>query len=493
MITTKNYFERIAGLKKSELPETLQSAWEFVEGVTEGGDNWDFYNEDPEIKQTINLYFQKLEDYLKSHTSTKEKAPVTKKTSSKKVIRNKKATTTPARITKQKTVSKRQETFQKASKVERISDELKFIKRFVLLHGKLKTENQIRLFINALQKAITEKRISKTSKYAKEIMEIQDSLIKLYSSFGSRDVIQVEISEQARSKFLTLVGKEAEMPSVKMIKSYINLQGKIIENIKAKRLHNRIARAINADNITTKDKYWTEIQNILSSLKSFVEKNPEHGKIMVSSKELNGLHGILQGCACEDIKGVPNIPKNTIMSSTDIVDLKFDKLGFKGKWLRLIGNPSSGFTAMIFGKPKMGKSYLAVDFAGYLARNHGTVLYVAREEGIDDTLQKKLRDKNVAHPDLFVADYLPQDLHQFDFVFLDSVNKLGLSPNDLEELKAAYPTISFVYIFQTTKQGNFRGGNEFQHDVDVVIEVPEKGQAVQFGRFNQGGEINIFN
>jgi len=33
---------------------------------------------------------------------------------------------------------------------------------------------------------------------------------------------------------------------------------------------------------------------------------------------------------------------------------------------------------------------------------------------------------------------------------------------------------------------------EAQHDVNVVIEVPEKGRAVQFGRYNQGGEMNIF-
>ena len=34
--------------------------------------------------------------------------------------------------------------------------------------------------------------------------------------------------------------------------------------------------------------------------------------------------------------------------------------------------------------------------------------------------------------------------------------------------------------------------NQFQHDVDAVIEVPELGKAVQFSRFNQGGEMNIF-
>jgi len=484
MITPDNYFKTIKGLSKSDLPETLQSAWEFVEDVTENGENWDFFNEDPQIKQTIDLYFQKLDQFLNSSEAKEEKKPTPRKKNTKASV-----TTKPKA---QRKLSDREKAFQKAHKVERISDELKFIKRFVLLHGKLKTQNQIRLFINALQKAITEKRISKTSAYAKEILEIQDALIDFYKSYGTRDAIQVEIGDETRAKYLSLVGKEAEMPSVKLIKSFINLQGKIIENIKAKRLYNRIARAINNDKVTSKDKYWKEVQDILSSLKTFVEKNPEQGKIMVSSKELNGLNGILKECAFEEPKS-PNLShRNTIMSSMDIVNLTFEKLGFTGKWLRLIGNPSSGFTAMIFGKPKMGKSYLAVDFAGYLASNHGTVLYVAREEGIDDTLQEKLQEKKVAHPDLFASDYLPDDLSSYDFVFLDSVNKLGLSPEYLEQLKAENPSTSFIYIFQTTKQGNFRGSNEFQHDVDIVIEVPEKGYAVQYGRFNQGGELHIF-
>jgi hypothetical protein len=157
-----------------------------------------------------------------------------------------------------------------------------------------------------------------------------------------------------------------------------------------------------------------------------------------------------------------------------------------------MGDPSSNFTAMVFGKPKMGKSYLCIDFAGYLARNHGRVLYVAKEEGLDLTLQKKLNDKNVKHPNLFVANELPSSLNNYDFIFLDSVNKLGLQPEDLTRLKKANPTKSFIFVFQSTKEGNFRGANSFQHDVDVVIEIPEQGKAIQFGRFNQGGEINIF-
>ncbi len=63
---------------------------------------------------------------------------------------------------------------------------------------------------------------------------------------------------------------------------------------------------------------------------------------------------------------------------------------------------------------------------------------------------------------------------------------------ELDVLEKKYPKTSFVYIFQTTKDGNFKGGMEYKHNVDVVIEVPEKGIATQYGRYNQGGEIKIF-
>jgi hypothetical protein len=185
-------------------------------------------------------------------------------------------------------------------------------------------------------------------------------------------------------------------------------------------------------------------------------------------------------------------PKQNLMNSIDFANLHFNSIGFSGKWLNLIGDPSPGFTAMVFGRPKMGKSYLCVDFAGYLARNHGTVLYVANEEKLDATLQMKLNDTDVKHENLFVSDYLPEDLSKYQFIILDSVNKLGLSPQDLEKLKRSNPGKSFIFIFQTTKDGKFKGANSYQHDVDVVIEVPERGKATQFGRFNQGGDMNIF-
>lgn len=181
-----------------------------------------------------------------------------------------------------------------------------------------------------------------------------------------------------------------------------------------------------------------------------------------------------------------------IISSAQFANLKFSTIGLNEKWKQFMGDPSPGFTAMVFGMPKMGKSYLCVDFASYLAKNHGKVLYVSKEEFMSPTLALKIKDKQAANDNLDITGAVPSDLSAYAFVFLDSVTSLKLTPDDLKMLEEKYPNISFVYVFQVTKAGSARGTNEYMHNVDVVIEIPEKGKAVQFGRFNQGGEMDIF-
>lgn len=187
-----------------------------------------------------------------------------------------------------------------------------------------------------------------------------------------------------------------------------------------------------------------------------------------------------------------NEPKEIILSE-ELSNKEFKTIGFTGKWLQLIGDPAPGFSAMVFGKPKMGKSFLCVEFAGYLAKNFGKVLYVSKEEKRSPTFIIKLREKDAISPNLFIADEVPTDLSEYDFIFLDSVSATGLNPEQLRKLKDSNPGKSFIFVFQTTKAGAFRGNNTFQHDVDIVIEVPERGKAIQFGRYNQGGEMSIFN
>jgi hypothetical protein len=278
------------------------------------------------------------------------------------------------------------------------------------------------------------------------------------------------------------------------------MQGKEITKEKAEKLLHIITGALDNEKVPGNDPYMEKMKKVLSSLRVYVKDATTPSVLPIQEATLAGIQRALDGCGCgkhNDLHGLEGfgntqLTPDTIMNSMDFAKVQFNTLGFTGKWLELIGDPSGNFTAMVFGKPKMGKSFLCIDFAGYLARNHGKVLYVANEEGLNLTLQEKLNDKNVKHPNLSVTGRLPSNLNSYDFIFLDSVNRLGLTVEDLRFLKSQYPSKSFIYIFQSTKQGNFRGENGFQHDVDVVIEVPEIGKAVQMGRFNQGGEMEIF-
>ncbi len=492
-ITHKNYHDLFATIDFANLPEALKKGHEFVKKATNNGSNWDNYHSSETIKKTIDTYFEKLAAYLP------------KGGRQHKVKHFDKASNTFVENGKKNSKPKDSHSHHPHSNgpipvmVERIPDEIRFIKRFVNLDGKSKTKEDVLRFINSLQKAIVERRIRKTSPYAEHIVYIQDRLIDTYNGMGAKTTFGLKPETHEMFKHLAL--GEKVLASVGFIKRYINLNGKPGMKEKAKQLLGQINRAYEKGTINDHDPYIVEVHEIKKNLEHFLSEKTV--KVLeIERNALSGLQGILNGCNCQNLNGFDGdenedgeddgSSKPVIMNSMDFANMRFNTLGFKGKWLQLIGDPSTNFSIMVFGKPKFGKSYLCVDFAGYLARNHGKVLYVAKEEGLDKTLQDKLNDKDVKHPNLYVASALPQSLSFYDFIFLDSVNRLGLQSDELNKLKAMYPDKSFVFVFQTTKEGKFRGANTFQHDVDSVIEVPEKGKAVQYGRFNQGGEIPIF-
>lgn len=452
-ITTDNYFETIEEIGFENLPQVLQESHMVILSKTDEGEDWGKYKNEADLKRMVNLAFKKLEEFVNSGNNElagiSGEHPETKRARADVKGYNKFTTERLKMIYRleldaeledgeQEWINIRKNAIEKILKDRgesvdgtkepkgkkknpygEISTEVKFINRFLDFNDKILYKKTFEIFIDELQQAIEEKKITKKSPVAKDIMAIQQAVLKAFNTMGN-----------AKHFVLTPA-------TVKRLKSII-------------------------------EKYENAYEDIDESYIKVKKKKMDLNGINNSSAQVN------------------------VMPSTDFTNLQFNAIGFKDKWLNFIGDPSPGFTAMVFGMPKMGKSYLCVDFAGYLARNHGKVLYVAKEEKLDATLQKKLKDKDVAHENLFVADALPTDLSAYDFIFLDSVNKLGLQPKDLDKLKADNKGKSFIYVFQATKGGKFKGNNEFQHDVDVVIEVPEQGKAVQFGRFNQGGEMDIF-
>lgn len=439
-ISTKNYFKAISEVGVENLPEVLKKSHLLIDDRTNKGNDWGIYENDAEVKRVFDLSFEKLEEFIdrKDNLSGLDGNPIIDRAKQdaagykhlpldklKMIYRLEcgaeleDGLTDEIKIRKpalEKAIAEKEgkTTIKETMKQESTLAE-KFVKRFLLLHGKTLQKKEIEGFLNDVQNAIKEKEITKESVLSKEVQLIQSKLLSTVNKMEGS--IKVELAADTKRKLQLALNKLKAKPALRKPK-----------------------------------------------------KN-----------DLNGVEEV------QEVK-----PKQNLMNSIDFANLHFNSIGFSGKWLNLIGDPSPGFTAMVFGRPKMGKSYLCVDFAGYLARNHGTVLYVANEEKLDATLQMKLNDTDVKHENLFVSDYLPKDLSKYQFIILDSVNKLGLSPKDLENLKKNNPGKSFIFIFQTTKDGKFKGANSYQHDVDVVIEVPERGKATQFGRFNQGGEMNIF-
>jgi hypothetical protein len=486
MINPENYLSKISSVDIKAMPMPLQKGHEFLMKATADATDWNTYHNSTAIRKTIQLYFERLSEFITTDKKLDKakKVKENRQQSGKEIMQE--AMRKQGLIDENGKPIKKEKPVDQTLWVERIPEELRFIKRYVNLDGKTKTKDEILRFINSLQKSIVEKRIRKTSAYADQIKYVQERLIDVYNTMKTK--IKLELKPETYEALKKLTVEEKVMASIGFIKRYISMNEKPGMKEKAKQLLQQINRAYEKGKITDNDPYIVEIHELKKNLKAFTT-NKTIKTLEIEQAALNGLEGIL-GCVCQNLNGFDEKP--AIMNSMDFANMEFDTLGFTGKWLKLIGDPSSNFTAMVFGKPKMGKSYLCIDFAGYLARNHGKVLYVAKEEGLDYTLQQKLNDKNVKHPKLFVASILPNDLSAYDFIFLDSVTKLGLEPEDLTKLKTLNPTKSFIFIFQSTKDGNFRGANSFQHDVDVVIEVPEKGKAVQMGRFNQGGEIKIF-
>jgi hypothetical protein len=187
-----------------------------------------------------------------------------------------------------------------------------------------------------------------------------------------------------------------------------------------------------------------------------------------------------------------------IMSSKELMNYSYDCYTFQGKWHELIGDPGKKFHMMVFGRPKQGKSIFCVQFANYFSTDFGPVLYVAAEEGFSVTLQKKIREFGMANPNMDFANYRTYEqikaalqAKRYKLVFIDSVNFIKITPEQIEELKAENPGTAFVTVQQATKGGQFRGSQEYAHNCDIIIEVIA-GTAHQQGRYQVHSEMPIF-
>ena len=486
MLNTNNYFSKAASINWDNLPEALSKGHKLVEGASQN--NWAAYNSNENIKRVVDAFFQKLNEYLDKNPSSV--VATSKSLPTKTVKTSPKATTakpTPAtRNMPAKKAAVEKEEYD-SEDVELIDTDVQFIKRYAAMHGKVKSQAQILTLLHSLQKAIIERRIGKDSPYAKEIDMMQKQLISCYEKMG--DMAEIKIDSKNLKRYLEIAHSQEGMFSVALLKSYIALNGKRDIKDRSQRLFNRIKKAVEQGKITKSDKYADKLNEAYQTLKNY--NDGDSAMLNINKAQLNGLMGILGENLFQkkSLNGFDD-DNGMIVSSGELLAMDFQTIGLQGRYKELIGNPSVGFTAMVYGLPKSGKSTMCLDFANYLATHHGKVLYCAIEEGFGYTLKEKIERLKAHHSNLYITDRVPENLNDFHFVFIDSVSKAGMDVNDIDALRKMHPEVSFIFIYHTTKEGKFKGVNEHAHEVDVIVQV-EKGKATSTGRFNAGGSMEF--
>ena len=186
-----------------------------------------------------------------------------------------------------------------------------------------------------------------------------------------------------------------------------------------------------------------------------------------------------------------------IVSGEQYRQADIPSIGFKGKYLYLLGDPSPGFYMLVTGLPGNGKSTFTIQFAQYLKENHGKVLYLAAEQpGYNKPLQNLLKKYRVTfdvHRDPpSRKDLLAQDIDGYKFVVFDSVNHMQLTADDIADLRKEFPNVSFICIMQSTKDGNFKGAQQFLHDCDIRVKLERPNVKQTKSRYAAPAEMPLF-
>jgi signal recognition particle GTPase len=482
-ITVSNIVEQYPKLNILLPKELNQDEFEFIK------ENIDLYSEDDTIKKYIDTFVNKLNEFASKKEESpgrKQKPSPAQKTEKKVEAKKETGKQKPARKTTNRNAKPKPEPH--IVPVEHFMLEERFIKRYLLLDGKVKTRDQLLNFIKALQRAITEKKIRKTSKYADIIVDIQNNLVSTYNALPEKmEGIKFTLVPKKAEELKKLVGDKKVRLSVTYIKRFIGLYGKETKE-KVERLQKLINNAIEKGKIQNSDPYITQLKTVQKALDNYLLKDD----IKIKDSELRGLAGIAGASINEQSTGNP-FESTDVVSSLDLKKAVFRHMGFTGIWKKIIGDPEEPFHIMIYGPGGKGKSTFGIKFATYLSKELlRKVLYVADEEKISNKLKDKLQLFNAYNQNLSVTGKMPVSIKGHEIVFLDSVTSMGMEPEELEEIQEQYPQSSFVYILQTNKQGSFYGKKKWEHLCDVVLRFEDGVVNVEKNRFGKVGEYEVY-
>lgn len=160
-----------------------------------------------------------------------------------------------------------------------------------------------------------------------------------------------------------------------------------------------------------------------------------------------------------------------------------------GFWGELLGTPPMYFTALVYGPPKQGKSWLITQWANKLTR-HYKVHYISAEEGFNYSLKRRLDELKIDNPNLLFYNYTDEDSvlriiqnRLNKCIIVDSPDHVGMSLDKMVELVNKYKgRKTIILLKQVDGKGLPKGGHDWPHLVDIILRMDGK-YVHQQGRF----------
>ncbi|WP_395077734.1 zincin-like metallopeptidase domain-containing protein [Flavobacterium sp.] len=189
---------------------------------------------------------------------------------------------------------------------------------------------------------------------------------------------------------------------------------------------------------------------------------------------------------------VPNTPKDVFCLPGEI-----------GKFLQKI-QPHKALI-LIKGTKRTSKSQLAMQIANAFGEMGKPVAYIDYEQGgtaSKDTIDSLNRNATPQGRKLIaIKGFLEkpfEEIQEFckycNVIVADSVTDLGITADQLNELRVKFPKVIWIFISQVKENGEMYGGNKMAHNPTVIIkchpsEEPEKRYATL--EKNRGNDMNL--
>lgn len=181
--------------------------------------------------------------------------------------------------------------------VEHIADDVAIVKRYMALHGKKVKRDRVLSLLHGIQKAMLERRITKTDEHHTVVGKLEDQLRILvrYMDINRVDNVSVDIAKTSLDKYKAIAVSQLQMLTVKLLKKYIAMSGKTGMKERARKLYAEIEKAVTTGKISDSDKYFAQLDEAFQTLHQFI--NERAPKLKIDDYELNGLAGIT-GTSC---------------------------------------------------------------------------------------------------------------------------------------------------------------------------------------------------